>query len=65
MVMSWDLCAQSTRYPALGPAPPVTKPKRTGFGTLLLERILGLQTNGQVVTEYAAEGLRATIVLMV
>jgi two-component sensor histidine kinase len=45
--------------------PPVTKPKRTGFGTLLLEQILGPQMNGRVVTEYAAEGLRATIDLLV
>jgi two-component sensor histidine kinase len=45
--------------------PPVTKPKRNGFGTLLLEQILGQHMNGQVVTEYAAEGLRATIDLLV
>ncbi len=45
--------------------PRVAKPKRNGFGTLLLERILGPQMNGQVVTEYEPQGLRATIDLAV
>jgi len=45
--------------------PPVAKPKRNGFGTLLLEHILGSQMSGGVVTEYAPLGLRATIELLI
>ncbi len=45
--------------------PPVVKPKRRGFGTLLFESILGQQMNGQVAIEYAAEGLRARIELLI
>jgi two-component sensor histidine kinase len=45
--------------------PPVAKPKRCGFGTLLLHQILAAQMNGQAVTEYEAAGLRATINMLV
>lgn len=45
--------------------PPVAKPKRNGFGTLLLEHILGPQMSGEIVTEYAPQGLRATIEFVV
>ena len=45
--------------------PPVAKPAHRGFGTLLLERILGEQMNGQIEIEYAAEGLRALINLLI
>jgi two-component sensor histidine kinase len=41
--------------------PPVAKPERSGFGTLLLNQILAMQLNGQVVMEYETAGLRATI----
>lgn len=41
--------------------PPVRQPTRKGFGTMLLERVLGRQLNGDVKIEYAPEGLRVSV----
>ncbi|MGN6549714.1 MAG: ATP-binding protein [Pararhizobium sp.] len=38
--------------------PPVSPPKRKGFGSILLERLLGQQLGGEVTLDYALEGLR-------
>ncbi len=38
--------------------PPVQPPTRQGFGSVLLERVLGRQLKGKVEVEYAPEGLR-------
>ena len=38
--------------------PPVQEPSRKGFGSLLLERVLGSRLKGDVTVEYAPEGLR-------
>jgi two-component sensor histidine kinase len=41
--------------------PPVAPPKRRGFGTILLERLLGPQIEGAITTDFAPEGLRVRI----
>jgi two-component sensor histidine kinase len=41
--------------------PPVVPPNRRGFGSQLLQRLLGAQKNGKVETDYAAEGARVLI----
>lgn len=41
--------------------PPVVPPNRRGFGSQLLQRLLGAQTNGKVEIEYAPEGARVLI----
>jgi two-component sensor histidine kinase len=45
--------------------PPVAKPAHRGFGTSLLERLLGEQMDGRIETDYAAKGLRAQMSLLV
>lgn len=37
--------------------PPVTAPSQTGFGTVLISRVLQAETRGQVSTEFRPEGL--------
>ena len=41
--------------------PIVEEPKRSGFGSRLLTRILGRQLNGQVGIDYLAHGVHVTI----
>ncbi len=41
--------------------PPVQEPERRGFGTQLLQRVLGTQLNGEARIDYAPEGVRVTI----
>ena len=41
--------------------PPVAKPTRRGFGSLLLERVLSPELNGQVAVDYQPAGVRARI----
>jgi two-component sensor histidine kinase len=41
--------------------PPVQPPTRRGFGSTLLERVLGRQLQGQVHIDYAPEGLHVRI----
>lgn len=41
--------------------PPVTRPRRTGFGTQLLQRVLVDQIGGRCDFDYDAGGLKATI----
>jgi PAS domain S-box-containing protein len=41
--------------------PPVAPPSRTGFGSLMLERVLSGQINGSVEISYRAEGVRCEI----
>ena len=41
--------------------PPVSPPTRTGFGSVLIRRVLALQLNGDVVIDYCPEGLRCVI----
>jgi two-component sensor histidine kinase len=41
--------------------PPVQPPKRRGFGTQLLQRVLGTQLNGEVKIDYAPEGVHVLI----
>ncbi len=41
--------------------PPVEVPKRRGFGSTLLERVLGRQLQGDVRTEYLPEGIRVRV----
>jgi two-component sensor histidine kinase len=41
--------------------PPVETPKRKGFGSALLERVLGRQLQGDVRTEYLPEGIRVRV----
>jgi PAS domain S-box-containing protein len=41
--------------------PPVTEPTRKGFGSMLLERVLGRQLKGEVTVTYAPEGLRIRV----
>ncbi len=45
--------------------PPVAKPARRGFGTTLLERVLGEQMSGEIRADYALEGLRAGMSLLI
>jgi two-component sensor histidine kinase len=42
--------------------PPVSAPARQGFGTLLLERTLAQDLDGEVALEFKPDGLRCTIV---
>jgi two-component sensor histidine kinase len=42
--------------------PPVTSPKRRGFGSRLLERSLAHELQGQVALKFAPEGVRCDIV---
>jgi PAS domain S-box-containing protein len=41
--------------------PPVTAPKRSGFGTRLLQRSLAHELDGEVAFSFAPEGVRCTI----
>lgn len=41
--------------------PPVEAPKRKGFGSTLLERVLGRQLQGEVRTEYLPGGIRVRV----
>jgi two-component sensor histidine kinase len=41
--------------------PPVQAPAREGFGSMLLERVLGRQLNGSVQVEYRPQGLRLRV----
>jgi two-component sensor histidine kinase len=41
--------------------PPVEEPKRHGFGSILLERVLGRQLQGDVRIEFRPEGLRVLV----
>jgi two-component sensor histidine kinase len=41
--------------------PPVKPPRRRGFGSLLLERMLGTDLDGEVAADYRADGLVCTI----
>ena len=41
--------------------PPVTPPKRNGFGRLLIERVLASDLEGDVRMDFAGDGLRCTI----
>jgi two-component sensor histidine kinase len=42
--------------------PPVTPPKRKGFGATLLEQVAARELGGEVVVDYRREGVRARIV---
>lgn len=41
--------------------PPVEKPENSGFGSLMIERILSSQLQGEVEMHFAAEGLSVTL----
>lgn len=41
--------------------PVVNAPKRQGFGSVLLQRVLKIQIGAKVVVNYAADGLRVTV----
>jgi two-component sensor histidine kinase len=41
--------------------PAVQPPSRQGFGSVLLERVLGRQLQGKVDMDYARDGLRVTV----
>ena len=41
--------------------PPVVPPRHKGFGSMLLERTLALDLDGEVSTEFRPEGLVCTI----
>ncbi|MBQ0822856.1 PAS domain S-box protein [Microvirga sp. HBU67558] len=41
--------------------PPVAEPDHKGFGTLLLDRVLGRQLGGEVEVAFAPEGLRVQV----
>ena len=41
--------------------PPVQQPTRKGFGSMLLERVLGRQLRGEVGVNYAPEGLNIRV----
>jgi two-component sensor histidine kinase/PAS domain-containing protein len=41
--------------------PPVEKPQRTGFGRMLLERLVGASLNGTVDLDFRADGLVCTL----
>jgi two-component sensor histidine kinase len=41
--------------------PAVQPPSRQGFGSVLLERVLGRQLQGKVNMDYARDGVRATV----
>jgi PAS domain S-box-containing protein len=41
--------------------PPVQQPQRKGFGSVLLERVLGRQLRGDVTLNYAPDGLRVQV----
>ena len=41
--------------------PPVSPPTRTGFGSVLIRRVLALQLKGDVVIDYCPQGLRCVI----
>jgi two-component sensor histidine kinase len=41
--------------------PPVVPPERQGFGSMLLDRVLGHQLHGNVETVYAPDGVRVRI----
>jgi two-component sensor histidine kinase len=41
--------------------PPVQQPRRRGFGSMLLERVLGRQLQGDVSIDYLPEGLRVRV----
>ncbi|KAA2234744.1 PAS domain-containing sensor histidine kinase [Salinarimonas soli] len=41
--------------------PPVEEPTRKGFGSVLLERVLGRQVSGEVKVEFAPDGLRVRV----
>jgi two-component sensor histidine kinase len=43
--------------------PAVKPPERSGFGSLMIERMLGSQIGGEVVTDYASTGLVCTITM--
>jgi two-component sensor histidine kinase len=43
--------------------PPVSKPNRSGFGRLLLERALAADLRGEVSLDFAESGLRCDIVV--
>jgi PAS domain S-box-containing protein len=45
--------------------PPVLPPKRQGFGSRLLQRVLATQLQAEVQMDFAPEGLRFTIVMPV
>lgn len=45
--------------------PLVTPPTRQGFGSTLLQRALGRQLGGEVVTDYAPDGLKVTITALI
>lgn len=41
--------------------PPVSAPDRTGFGTMLIERVLTRETGGKAVIDYASAGVLLTV----
>ncbi len=41
--------------------PVVNAPKRQGFGSVLLQRVLKIQIGAKVVVNYAADGLQVTV----
>jgi len=45
--------------------PPVNPPKRQGFGSRLLQRVLATQLQAEVHMDFAPEGLRFSIVMPV
>lgn len=45
--------------------PPVSPPTHRGFGTVLLERLLGSQLEGRIDTDFAPDGLRARLEALV
>jgi PAS domain S-box-containing protein len=58
--VKWEFDAHSSRLLLIWQelnGPPVTEPRRRGFGSQLLERVLGQQLRGKVSARYVPEGL--------
>jgi PAS domain S-box-containing protein len=66
IVISWEVQTRGTerhlqlKWQETG-GPPVEKPMRTGFGSLLLERVIGPQLNGKVSVDYRPTGVEVVI----
>lgn len=64
--LTWTLCAHDDRHDLVivwreRGGPPVSPPRRTGFGTRLIERGLASDLHGKVTLEYPPEGVVCTI----
>jgi PAS domain S-box-containing protein len=62
VAVRWSVKEADSRYLVLDwierNGPSVQTPERKGFGSMLLERVLGRQLKGEVSIDYAQEGLR-------